>query len=123
VGRVFPHAGESEHRSRGQHFRQHDVTRVGVDGLCGSDHSPSDKRQRKCIGEAPGGDLAGDTGAPLPLSAARTRLGGPLGAARRPDSTTTMGRERLPWGRSRGRTTYGKLEMRSGIGIERRDLS
>ncbi len=67
MGRVLPHAGESQHRSRGQHVRQHDVTRVGVDGLCGSDHSPSDKRARKCIVEAPGGDLVRDSGVPLPL--------------------------------------------------------
>ena len=34
-----------------------------------------------------------DTGAPLPLSPARTRPGGPREAARRPDGTTTMGHE------------------------------
>ena len=33
---------------------------------------------------------------PLPLSAARTRPGGSREAARRPDGTTTMGRERVP---------------------------
>ena len=33
---------------------------------------------------------------PLPLSAARTRPGGSCEAARRPDGTTSMGRERVP---------------------------
>jgi hypothetical protein len=33
------------------------------------------------------------------------------------------GAREVTLGRSRGRTTDGKLEMRSGIGIERRDLS
>ena len=56
------------------------------------------------------------------FSRARTRPGGSCEAARRPDGTTTMGRERLPWERSRGTTTDANFEMRSGIGIERRNL-
>jgi hypothetical protein len=54
----------------------------------------------------------GDPGAPLPLSAARTRPGGSRTAARRSDGTTTMGRERSPRVRPRGLTTYHQREMR-----------
>jgi hypothetical protein len=40
---------------------------------------------------------------PLPLFSARTRPGGPLEAASRPDGVTTMGRERSLGGGLRGR--------------------
>ena len=63
-----------------------------------------------------------DTGAPLPLSSARTRPGGSARAARRPDGTTTMGHERSSRERSRGTTADGTCAMRSAFGIERRIL-
>ena len=44
-----------------------------------------------------------DTGAPLPLSRARRRPGGSRQAGRRPDGTTTMGREGSPRSGLRGR--------------------
>ena len=47
-------------------------------------------RQRDTTTWRPQWGPPGDTGAPLPLSSARTRPGGPLGAASRPDGTTTM---------------------------------
>jgi hypothetical protein len=52
--------------------------------------------------DPPSPPVEGCTG-PLPRSAARTR----------PDGTTTMGRERLPWGRSRGTTAGDTATMRS----------
>jgi len=48
-------------------------------------------------------ETAGGHWRAAPLSRARTRPGGPLGAASRPDGTTTMGRERFPWGGLGGR--------------------
>ena len=44
-------------------------------------------------------------------------------AARRPDGSTTMGHGRSTRSGLPGRTPYGSFGMRSGIGIERRDLS
>ncbi len=51
-------------------------------------------RQHEITTRRPHWGPLGDTGAPLPLSLARTRPGGPLGAASRPNGTTTMGHGR-----------------------------
>jgi hypothetical protein len=66
-----------------------------------------------------GGPLGppGDTGAPLPLSAARTRPGGPLEAASRPDGTTTMGRERALGSGLGERRPMRRSEMRDAFCI------
>jgi hypothetical protein len=64
----------------------------------------------------------GDTGAPLPLSRARTRPGGPREAARRPDGTTTMGRERSPGRGPAGRRQPPRSRCDPRVRIARRDL-
>jgi hypothetical protein len=59
---------------------------------------------------------------PVPLSGVRTRPGGSREAARRPDGTTTMGRGRFPWRRSRGTTATDTSTMRSAGRIAGSDI-